>query len=149
MRAISFCLALCFGATPTLACTAPPVPELEIHLASVNAERARAGRPALVLDPELSALAQAHACDMARRGYFSHTSPEGRGMMDRARRAGLSGYCAMGENIAQGQQDVPSVMGSWMRSAGHRRNILSGDFSHAGFGRGSGAHWVQLFAGRC
>jgi uncharacterized protein YkwD len=40
-------------------------------------------------------------------------------------------------------------MASWLRSAGHRRNILDGDFTHVGFGRAPGAHWVQLFAGTC
>ncbi|MCC5956695.1 MAG: CAP domain-containing protein [Natronohydrobacter sp.] len=132
-----------------LACSPPPQIEMEIHLATVNAERAKSGRPALALSPELSAIAQAHACDMARRGYFSHNSPDGRSMTDRARRAGISGICTMGENIAQGQSDVPTVVASWMRSPGHRRNILDRDFRLVGFGRGPGAHWVQVFAGAC
>ncbi len=149
MRATSLFLAIFLCAGPALACTAPPAQEMEIHLAALNAERARAGRTGLVLDTSLSALAQAHACDMSQRGYFSHTTPEGRTMMDRASRAGLRGYCAMGENIAQGQPDVPSVVASWMRSPGHRRNMLGRGFSHVGFGRGPGAYWVQLFAGPC
>ncbi|TVS00219.1 MAG: CAP domain-containing protein [Rhodobacteraceae bacterium] len=144
----SLCLAP-LTAAHALACTMPPQAELEIHLAAVNAERARAGRAALVLDPALSQIAQAHACDMARRGYLSHTSPDGRSMMGRARQAGLSGYCTMGENIAQGQSDVPTAMGSWLRSDGHRRNILDRAFTHAGFGRAPGAYWVQLYAGAC
>lgn len=140
---------MALGATSSHACPAPPQIELEIHLAAVNAERRKAGRRTLILAPELNAVAQAHACDMARRGYFSHTSPDGRGMMDRARRAGITGYCTMGENIAKGQADIPSVMGSWMRSSGHRRNILDGDYTAAGFGRAPGAHWVQVFAAGC
>ncbi len=132
-----------------LACTPPPQVELDIQLAAVNAERTSSGRAALVLSPELSAVAQAHACDMARRGYFSHTAPDGQSMMDRARRAGISGVCAMGENIAKGQPDVPSVVAGWMRSPGHRRNILDAEFRLAGFGRGPDAHWVQVFAAPC
>lgn len=122
LRILAVCSALASG--PSLACTAPPQIELDIHLATVNAERAKSGRAPLAQSPDLNALAQAHACDMARRGYFSHTSPDGRSMMDRARRAGIGGICTMGENIARAPRDVPSVVASWMRSPGHRRNIL-------------------------
>ena len=147
IRILTLCT-LCF-ATEALACAPPPMAELEIHLAAVNAERSQAGRPPLALSPDLSSIAQGHACDMARRGYFSHTSPDGQSMMDRARRAGASGLCAMGENIAQGQSDVPTVVASWMRSPGHRRNILDPEFRLVGFGRGPDAHWVQVFAAPC
>ncbi len=141
-----FCLLL---ATPLLACPTPPAAELEIHLAAVNAERRKAGRAPMTLSPALNAIAQAHACDMAQRGFFSHTTPEGAGMMDRARRAGSTDLCTLGENIARGQRDVPTVMDSWMRSPGHRRNILDRRFRIAGFGRGPDAHWVQVFAAQC
>ncbi|MCC5965244.1 MAG: CAP domain-containing protein [Natronohydrobacter sp.] len=147
LRSLVVCSAMMGGTA--LACSPPPQIELDIHLAAVNAERAEAARAPLALSPELNALAQAHACDMVQRGFFSHTSPDGRSMMDRARRAGISGICAMGENIAQGQSDVPTVVASWMRSSGHRRNILDRDFNLVGFGRGPSAHWVQVFAGAC
>jgi uncharacterized protein YkwD len=142
-------LSLCALALPAWACPAPPVAELEIHLAAVNAERRRAGRAPLILSPDLNHVAQAHACDMAQRGYFSHTSPDGRSMADRTNRAGLPQLCAMGENIARGQRDVPSVMAGWMRSSGHRRNILDRDFTLVGFGRADGPNWVQVFARPC
>ena len=145
LRLVLLCLLL---TPPALACAPPHPTEVEIHLARVNSERAKQGRRPLTLAPDLSQVAQAHACDMTRRGYFSHTSPNGRGMMDRMRAAGLSQYCTVGENIAQGQRDVPTVMDGWMRSSGHRRNILAADFTHIGFGT-SGPHWVQLFGGAC
>ncbi|TVP98620.1 MAG: CAP domain-containing protein [Roseinatronobacter sp.] len=144
---VAFCL--CTLALPAWACPAPPVAELEIHLAAVNDERRRAGRAPLALSPELGRVAQAHACDMAQRGYFSHTSQDGRSVSDRINRAGLPRLCTMGENIARGQRDVPSVMAGWMRSSGHRRNILDRDFTLVGFGRADGPNWVQLFARPC
>lgn len=119
------------------------------HLDAVNSARAQAGVPSLVLDERLSAQAQAHACDMGRRGYFSHTSPEGEGMMQRLARAALGGMCRGAENIAKGQRDIASAMRSWMGSQGHRRNLLDPRLTHVGFGLGDGRHWVQLFAGRC
>ena len=140
---------LCALALPAWACPVPPLAELEIHLAAVNAERHKAGRAPLALSPELGRVAQAHACDMAQRGYFSHTSQDGRSMPDRTNRAGLPRLCAMGENIARGQRDVPSVMDGWMRSTGHRRNILDRNFTLVGFGRATGPNWVQVFARPC
>lgn len=146
-RAIS--LVVCLAGGPAIACVPPPQTELDIHLAAVNTERAKAGRPPLHLSADLGRLAQAHACDMAGRGYFSHTSPDGRDMAARVRQAGLTGLCAIGENIARSQPDVPSVVASWMRSTAHRRNILDGNFNLVGFGRGPGPNWVQLFAAPC
>lgn len=147
LAAIILSAALAWG--PALACTAPPMGELEIHLAAVNAERMKAGRGPLRLDPALNAAAQAHACDMTRRRFFSHTTPDGIGMMERARRSGATGICELAENIAMGHRDIPSVMDRWMHSAGHRRNILAGGYTLAGFGRAEGPHWVQLFARAC
>jgi uncharacterized protein YkwD len=148
LRALAL-ICLCLPGLPALACPAPTAPEIEAHLSALNAERARAGRPALAHAPDLGRAAQAHACDMARRGYFSHTSPGGQDMVARARNAGATGYCMIGENIAQGHRDIPTVIASWMRSAGHRRNILDGSYTHVGLGLAPGPVWVQVFAGPC
>jgi uncharacterized protein YkwD len=43
----------------------------------VNAERAKHGLPALTRDPALDKVAYAKAVDMAARGYFGHTDPNG------------------------------------------------------------------------
>lgn len=42
------------------------------------------------------------------------------------------GFSAVGENIAYGQKDEKSVMKSWMRSFGHRRNIMSKSYNRIG-----------------
>jgi uncharacterized protein YkwD len=135
--------------TAAQACPAPDARHLGQHLAAVNAVRAAGGVGALTLDPGLTAQAQAHACDMGQRGYFSHVSPDGQGMEARLRRASLSGTCHGAENIAKGQRSVAAVMDSWMGSPGHRRNLLNPALTHVGFGLAPGQHWVQLFAGRC
>jgi uncharacterized protein YkwD len=44
---------------------------------AVNAERAKRGVPALQRDPALDRVAYAKAVDMAARGYFGHTDPNG------------------------------------------------------------------------
>ncbi|GAA2836670.1 CAP domain-containing protein [Crossiella cryophila] len=110
----------------------------------VNQERARAGCRSLRVDERLVAAAQRHASDMASRGYFSHTAPEGTSFVDRARSAGYP--APGGENIAKGQRSAEKVMESWMGSAGHRANILNCSFVAIGVGHETrGPHWVQVF----
>ncbi|MEU6061496.1 CAP domain-containing protein [Streptomyces sp. NPDC047097] len=112
----------------------------------VNAERAKAGLKPLTASAKLDSLAGAHSRDMAARGYFSHTDPDGRTPWDRAAAAGVSGLSA--ENIARGQADAEAVMASWMTSEGHRANILNPDYTTLGvgvhFGSG-GPWWTQNF----
>ncbi|PRH77928.1 SCP-like extracellular, partial [Streptomyces solincola] len=112
----------------------------------VNDERAKVGCRPLTASGKLDSLAGAHSRDMAARGYFSHTDPDGRTPWDRASAAGVSGLAA--ENIARGQADAAAVMESWMNSEGHRANILNCDYTTLGvgvqFGSG-GPWWTQNF----
>ena len=62
---------------------AKPPREAELILKLTNAERARAGLPALRLSPALTRAAQGHSDDMARRQQMSHTLND-RGPADRA-----------------------------------------------------------------
>jgi uncharacterized protein YkwD len=115
-------------------------------LALVNAERAAAGCRPLTAEPALARLAGAHSADMAERGYFSHTTPDGKSPWDRAEEAGVDGMG--GENIAMGQQDAEAVMSAWMNSEGHRANILNCDFRTLGVGAhfaSGGPWWTQNF----
>jgi uncharacterized protein YkwD len=113
----------------------------------VNEERARAGCPSVRGEAALHDLARRHSADMAARGYFDHTDPDGRTPWDRAEAAGISGVG--GENIAMGAPDARSVMDMWMDSPGHRANILNCDFTRIGVGRydgsGGGPWWTQVF----
>ncbi|MFD8030262.1 CAP domain-containing protein [Streptomyces sp. NPDC048231] len=119
-------------------------------LALTNAERAAAGLPPLAADRRLTAAAQAHSADMVARDFYAHTSPEGRGPLDRAAAAG-SRHRAVGENIACGQRSPTEVVIGWMNSPGHRANILKPAFTHLGVGFAgggrAGTYWTQLFGG--
>jgi uncharacterized protein YkwD len=44
------------------------------------------------------------------------------------------GFRTAGENIAMGQEDADTVIHTWMRSPGHRRNILSRSYTDIGCG---------------
>jgi uncharacterized protein YkwD len=98
----------------------------------VNKERSREGLAPLSCDPVLSDVAQGHAVDMARRGYFSHTSPEGIDMFGRLAAADVP-YLRAGENIAWGVDTARAVVALWMTSERHRANVL-GDFTKVGVG---------------
>ena len=108
-----------------------------------NAERAKAGLPALRSHPELNAAADAHAEDMAKNHYFSHTSLNKDLPWDRAEKFGYDST-GFAENIARGQQTPEQVVDDWMNSSGHRANIMNGSYADIGVGYDHG-YWVQDF----
>jgi uncharacterized protein YkwD len=113
----------------------------------VNAERKKAGCKSVTIDARLTAAAAGHAKDMAAANYFSHTSKDGRTFVDRIE---AQGYAKpRSENIAAGQPTVSAVMGAWMKSAGHRANILDCSATQMGAasanGGSYGIYWVQDF----
>jgi len=113
-----------------------------------NRERARAGVPALRHSVPLARAAQAKADDMARRGYFSHNTPDGRTPWDFIRAEGYR-YASVAENLAAGQRTIETLERGWLRSAPHRANIRNRAFSETGVGIASGPDGpviVQLFA---
>ena len=109
--------------TPPEPPTSPPAHEFELEvLRLINMERANAGLRPLIWDDSLAAVAQSHAVDMATRGFFSHTCPDGRGSGDRI--ANGTRFMGGGENIARGFPTPESVVAGWMNSTGHRNLIL-------------------------
>ncbi|MDX3097322.1 CAP domain-containing protein [Streptomyces sp. ME01-24h] len=115
-------------------------------LTLVNTVRATAGCRPLHADKRLSEIASDFSADMAARGFFEHTDPDGDDPWDRAAQAGVKNLG--GENIARGQATAQDVMDAWMNSEGHRANILNCDFKKIGvgavFGEG-GPWWTQDF----
>ena len=84
-------------------------------------------------------------------GISAIPPPGGRGLMDRAR--GQTGFCQLAENIARGQRDIPTVMGIWLRSTGHRAKPVGpgpnpcGAWPRAGAILGAGLWRAVLIAG--
>lgn len=98
----------------------------------VNAERAKAGAPALVMDVNIVSVTRAHSRDMFERKYFSHYSPEGKDAGDRMTAGGAS-FTYAGENLAYAP-DVETAHQGLMGSSGHKRNILDPQFRRVGIG---------------
>lgn len=113
-----------------------------------NVQRKKNGLPALKADVKLSGVAQKKSVDMEQNHYFSHTSPTYGSPFDMMRDFGVS-YNAAGENIAMGQRTPQEVVTAWMNSEGHRKNILSPNFTHIGVGFDkNGYYWSQMFIGK-
>jgi uncharacterized protein YkwD len=113
-----------------------------------NAAREKEEHPPLRLNDALTRAAQAHADDMAKRGYFSHESQDGSDMSARVERVGYT-YRGIAENIAMGQRTPKDAMEGWLKSSGHRRNILEGSYRDLGVGISKDKkgilRWVQVF----
>jgi uncharacterized protein YkwD len=117
----------------------------------INAERAKVGLSALSTQGQLGSAARLHSTDMACNNYFSHTGLDGSNSADRAQRQGYSsGF--VGENIAAGYSSPANVVQGWMKSPGHKANMLSPEYTEIGvgyaFGDASdyGLYWTAVFA---
>jgi uncharacterized protein YkwD len=113
-------------------------------LCLLNEQRADHGLKAFSESTTLDRAADDYAADMVKRRFFDHVSPGGGTMMDRIKAAGwvASGSWSAGENIAWGSGSLAtpaSIVNGWMRSAGHRANILNGRFTQIGIGVAAGA----------
>ncbi|MDQ1008065.1 uncharacterized protein YkwD [Streptomyces sp. V4I23] len=130
------------AAVPTSGASATEAAVLNL----VNEERAKVGCSPFKASTSLAELARVHSKDMAVRGFFDHTNPDGQTPWDRAAAAGVANLG--GENIARGQADAGAVMNAWMQSEGHRANMLNCDFTTMGVGvymGDGGPWWTQNF----
>jgi hypothetical protein len=99
-------------------------------MALANQARAENGAGRLRWDPALAAAALKHCRRMVAAGPISHRYA---GEADLASRAGQSGahFSVIEENVAVGPS-AASIHTEWMRSPGHRSNLLSADVDRVG-----------------
>jgi uncharacterized protein YkwD len=145
-------LAATFGFTSRAATVSRPTTSYPLPPASgsaqayalslINASRKAYGFAPLRLDAALSAVAQAHANDQIRYGYFSHVGRDGSTYRDRITRAGIS-WSHAGENQCLDYGSITHAI-SWCHSImmaepypgvwNHIANILDPNFNRVGFG---------------
>ncbi|WLV24386.1 S-layer homology domain-containing protein [Aciduricibacillus chroicocephali] len=114
-----------------------------------NKERTSRGLKALKADATLNKTAYAKSKDMLDKDYFDHNSPTYGSPFDLMKKYGVKEYKAAGENIALGYQTPEEVVDAWMKSTGHRKNILSKDYTQIGVGyEATGGYWTQHFIGK-
>ena len=153
MRRFAVAAALCAAALPTSAAHAAPCAGADSSPASLtvtqvrdaticlmNAERRSHGRAPLRHNDGLALAGQRHARDMVARRYFAHDSRAGTDFGRRIRRTGYlrgAARAVIGENLAWGGGSLATprqIVRSWMRSEGHRANILQPRFREVGIG---------------
>lgn len=133
---------------------------LRIH-AHINEERAKQGLSPLAWDKALSRIAASHSRDMATRKYLAHDSPEGQGFPHRYRQAAYTCRIRIGGTILGGAENIAlnhlynsvttvngiahydwnssekiarKALEGWMKSPGHRKNILTPHWKREGIG---------------
>lgn len=110
-------------------------------LCLLNRERTKRHLVALKRQPTLDGAATRFAAQLVQERFFDHTAPDGTTMVDRVRATtyltGRLRRWSLGENIAYGTGALgtpQSIVTSWMKSAGHRTNILDPAFREIGLG---------------
>ena len=114
-------------------------------LRMTNSARRATGRHGYVANQAAMVKAQRWARHMASTGVVEHTG--GGTSMDTS---GLPGWCGVGENVGRGPT-TSNIHSAWMRSPGHRANIL-GNYDHAGTGvvrKGRTVYAVEIFYRAC
>lgn len=118
---------------------------------AVNSERVRRRGKPLVWNEELAEAARQHSESMARHGFFSHVDPRRGDLRERLEWVGIL-YSACAENIytqTGGRDAVSAACAAWMKSAGHRANILNAQYAVTGVGvavgRGGACFFTQIF----
>lgn len=140
--------------------SAPPSEQQEAMRCMTGYARMHFGLPALAEAEQLSLSAAGKSADILACNSFSHSAC-GRDFTYWMRESGyLAARCwRAGENLAWGigeEGSVRSIFRAWMRSPGHRQNVL-GAFDQIGValqvgelgGQGGTRVWTQHFGSRC
>lgn len=111
-----------------------------------NIEREKAGVSILKYNNYIAAGAQTRSEELLTS--FSHTRPDGSRFFTVFDDPDFS-YRYIGENLALGYKSPAEVVAAWMKSDGHRANLLSDKYSDIGIGitksESGRYHWAQIF----
>jgi hypothetical protein len=127
------------------------LPNVLVDLA--NSDRQEQSLGVLKVNPLLEEAAKLKAQDMASKGYFSHTTPDGKTPWYWLDQVGYN-YTSAGENLAVNFFDSQDIDSAWMNSASHRANILNNKFTEIGIATANGVYqgkdtiFVVQFFGR-
>jgi uncharacterized protein YkwD len=103
---------------------------------AMNHERTSHGLRPLLWSEPLAQQARRHSKRMAEKHFFAHEDPEFGDASKRLTRAGIK-WRAVAENLYEesGLHDpAREAVKAWMRSPGHRANLLGKVYTHAGVG---------------
>lgn len=141
--------------TAPVAAAGPTIAELDAAEARVEAlinnRRDSRDKRSFRVDSRVAALARAKSRDMVDRNYFDHRDRKGHYADYHLDRAGVR-FSRVGEIIAWGRgedliESADEAVALWMRSAPHRKLILSGN-NYFGAGVATDGHtwkWTVIF----
>lgn len=96
------------------------------------------GLKALRENKKLNLSAERKMQDMFSKQYFEHISPDNIGVATLSEQAGYS-YILIGENLAMGDfKNDESLIEAWIKSEGHRENIVNKNYQEIGVAVGRG-----------
>lgn len=129
----------------------PASGDLASQLAELlNEARAEQGLAPLTRDSNVDQVATHRSQDMADRGYFSHTTPDGTTVYDELDAAGIA-FTGAGEIIAENTYPVDQAASvaaeGLLNSPGHRAIILDPDYTAFGVGEATGGNGMHIFTG--
>ena len=107
-----------------------------------NTERGQSNLGAVTINDKLVLAAQMKANDMAEKGYFAHTTPDGKTPWYWLNQADYN-FKSAGENLAINYTDSIDVTNAWMNSPTHRANIMKSDFKEIGIATAQGTYKGQ------
>lgn len=104
-----------------------------------NNDRVAVGLSTLKENELLKKAALLKAEDMAKRGYFAHTAPDGTTPWHWIEKVGYN-YTYAGENLAVKFTDSKDVQEAWMKSPTHKANIVKPQFKEIGIATAQGLY---------
>lgn len=116
-------------AEDTAGASAPSIAE-QYLFAAANRERVSRGLGLLKRDPVLAGAAAYHARQMAEHAGISHEFPGEPDLASRAATAGVH-FSIVSENVAEAPEPT-MIHDMWMKSEGHRENLLDPNVNVAG-----------------
>lgn len=143
-------LAASFIAPTTVAADDTTISDAEKQLVDLlNKDRTDLGLVPVRVDARLMAIARGRSVDMATKGYFSHTQPDGKNVFDILKAKGITWYNA-GEIIAYNTYPELNVATGvanwqWMNSPGHKAIVVSTSMNYVGVGIAVDANGKKLF----
>lgn len=114
----------------------------------INGARQASGLKPVAIDSKINAVARSRSNDMAARGYFAHTTPEGKSFMDFFKAASIS-YKLAGEIIAtnnyRAEETAYNAYDGFINSPAHRSIILDSRYNLAGVGEAKDSRGFYFF----
>jgi uncharacterized protein YkwD len=122
-------------------------------LAAINAYRSAHGLVRVRISGPLTHTAEGHSAEMARLGFFSHSSANGQSFSQRIAQAysprGFHSW-TVGENLVWGGPDIGAARAFrlWVSSATHRAVMLDGRWRDVGLGAVHSTSAPGVYGGR-